>query len=51
MDREEKVQFIAETMSDIENVENTESLQHEIRILSDSELNEKFEFAEYLWGK
>lgn len=51
MTREEKMQFVAESISEFEGVENTEKLQKEIRNLSDAELEEKYEFADYLWDK
>lgn len=51
MTREEKVQFLAEAISEFEGVENTESLQDECRKLSDATLDEKVEFAEYLYEK
>lgn len=49
--REEMVQFIAESISEFEGVENTDTLQNEIRKLSNKTLKEKFEFANYLWDK
>lgn len=51
MTREEKVQFVANSISEFEGVENTDTLQAEIRKLSDEELEDKFEFADYLWDK
>lgn len=51
MTREEKVQFVASSISEFEGVENTYALQAEIRKLSDEELENKFEFADYLWDK
>ena len=51
MTREEKVQFVAYSISEFEEVENTLKLQDEIRKLNDEELEEKFEFADYLWDK
>jgi len=51
MTREEKVQFVAYSISEFEGVENTSTLQDEIRKLTDEVLEEKFEFADYLWDK
>lgn len=51
MDREEKVQFVAYSISEFEGAENTKKLQEEVRNLSDAELEEKYEFAVYLWDK
>lgn len=51
MTREEKIQFVAYSISEFEGVENTIELQNEIRKLNDRELEEKFEFADYLWDK
>lgn len=51
MTREEKVQFIAQSISWFEGVENTITLQEEIRKLSDTEIEDKCEFADYLWTK
>lgn len=51
MTREEKVQFIAYSIAEFEGVENNTALQEEVRNLSDEELEEKFEFADYLWEK
>jgi hypothetical protein len=51
MTREEKIQFVAESIANFEEVENTEKLQEAVRNLSDEELEEKYEFADYLWDK
>lgn len=51
MTREEKVKFIAESMSYFEDVEITAKLRETIRNLSDEELETKYEFANYLWDK
>jgi pyrimidine deaminase RibD-like protein len=51
MTREEKIQFVAESIANFEDVDNTEKLQETVRNLSDEELEEKYEFADYLWDK
>lgn len=51
LEREQKVQFIAASIKEFEGIEITEKFLEEIRRLNDEELQEKFEFADYLWDK
>lgn len=51
MTREEKVQFIARSISEFEGIPNTEELQEEIRKLEDGKLESEYEFMEYLHTK
>lgn len=51
MTREEKVLFVAESIAEFNEVENTSTLKQHVRDLSDEELEEKYEFAQYLWDK
>ena len=51
LDREDMVQFVAHSIATFEDVENTKTLQAEVRKLSDKELEKKVLFADYLWDK
>lgn len=51
MTKEEKIQFIAESYLAFMGVEDTPILQEKLNSLSDKELQEEYEFMDYLWDK